>query len=129
VEHSDWVKLRASRDTLRAQLEAAEEAEIVATARKLRLRKQLALVDRRQDELCAKELALIAQLEEAERKEAEQEKVSEGPTMAASRGSSPSAPGLGVSSFLADFDWSQVEPSFLVSDGTGQSTPGNPSGS
>lgn len=68
VTRPEWEKLRDVRDQLRLDIEKIEEEEIRLKMRKVRLRKQLRLAERRTDDAVAEELD---ELEEAEAVEAQ----------------------------------------------------------
>lgn len=63
VSRPEWERLREVREQLRLDIERIEEEEIKLKMRKVRLRKQLRLAERRTDDAVAEELD---ELEEAE---------------------------------------------------------------
>lgn len=66
VSRPEWEKLRDVRDQLRLDIEKIEEEEIKLKMRKVRLRKQLRLAERRTDDAVAEELDDLEEAEAAE---------------------------------------------------------------
>ena len=66
-----WERLEKVRSDLRQRLQEVEDAEMKARVEARRVRKELSLVDSRQQEMVEKEMALIESLEALEKAEAE----------------------------------------------------------
>ena len=67
ITAADWARLDRAKEKLRKQLEEAEEQISAASMARLRLRKQLGLVKKREREMFSRELRNIESLEEDER--------------------------------------------------------------